>query len=634
MAPDRPRVVLTDDDLYLFNEGTHVRIYERLGAHPTTRNGQDGTYFAVWAPNAEAVSVIGDFNQWDRALNPMSPRGSSGIWETFIPFVGDGTLYKYHLRSHHHGYRVDKADPVGFWHETPPKTASVVKDLSYTWGDDRWLAERRGRIARDAPVSCYEVHLGSWMRVPDEGNRSLGYREMAPRLAAHVKKLGFTHVELMPPYEHPFGGSWGYQITGYYAPTSRFGTPQDFMYLVDHLHQQGIGVILDWVPGHFPTDEHGLGYFDGTHLYEHADPRRGFHPDWKSYIFNYARHEVQSFLLSAATFWLDKYHIDGLRVDGVASMLYRDYSRAEGEWVPNEYGGRENTEAVHFLRRLNETVYRWYPDVQTIAEESTAWPSVSRPTSVGGLGFGYKWDMGWMHDTLKYLARDPVYRQYHQNEITFRMLYAFTENYVLPLSHDEVVHGKGSLLSKMPGDRWQKFANLRLLYSYMFAQPGKKLLFMGAELAAWNEWNHDSSVDWHLEYPDEHGGVGRLLTALNRLYRDTPALHQGDVDPSGFEWIDAADAASSVMFFLRKGHDPEKPVVVGCNFTPAVRQDYRVGVPYGGVWRELLNSDATEFAGSGVSAGGTLQAEQVPWHGRPYSVRLTLPPLAVVFLGR
>jgi len=634
MAPDRPRVVLSEDDLYLFNEGTHVRIYERLGAHPTTRNGQDGTYFAVWAPNAEAVSVIGDFNQWDRALNPMSARGSSGIWEVFIPFVGDGTLYKYHIRSHHHGYRVDKADPVGFWHETPPKTASVVKDLSYTWGDDRWLAERRGRIALDAPVSCYELHLGSWMRVPDEGNRSLGYREMAPRLAAHVKKLGFTHVELMPPYEHPFGGSWGYQITGYYAPTSRFGTPQDFMYLVDHLHQQGIGVILDWVPGHFPTDEHGLGYFDGTHLYEHADPRRGFHPDWKSYIFNYARHEVQSFLLSAATFWLDKYHVDGLRVDGVASMLYRDYSRAEGEWVPNEYGGRENTEAVHFLRRLNETVYRWFPDVQTFAEESTAWPSVSRPTSVGGLGFGYKWDMGWMHDTLKYLARDPVYRQYHQNEITFRMLYAFTENYVLPLSHDEVVHGKGSLLAKMPGDRWQKFANLRLLYSYMFAQPGKKLLFMGAEVAAWNEWNHDGSVDWHLEYPDEHGGVGRLLTALNRLYRETPAMHEGDVDPSGFEWIDAGDAASSVMFFLRKGRDPEKPVVVGCNFTPAVRQDYRVGVPFGGTWRELLNSDSTEFAGSGVSAGATLQAEQVPWHGRPYSVRLTLPPLAVVFLGR
>jgi 1,4-alpha-glucan branching enzyme len=634
MAPDRPRVGLSEDDLYLFNEGTHVRIYERLGAHPTTRNGQDGTYFAVWAPNAEAVAVIGDFNQWDRALNPMLPRGSSGIWETFIPFVADGALYKYHIRSHHHGYRVDKADPLGFWHETPPKTASVVKDLSYTWSDESWLSQRRQRFALDAPVSCYEMHLGSWMRVPDEGNRSLGYREMAPRLAAHVKKLGFTHVELMPPYEHPFGGSWGYQITGYFAPTSRFGTPQDFMYLVDYLHQQGIGVILDWVPGHFPTDEHGLGFFDGTHLYEHADPRRGFHPDWKSYIFNYARHEVQSFLLSAAVFWLDKYHIDGLRVDGVASMLYRDYSRAEGEWVPNEYGGRENTEAVHFLRRLNETVYRWFPDVQTIAEESTAWPSVSRPTSVGGLGFGYKWDMGWMHDTLKYLTRDPIYRQYHQNEITFRMLYAFTENYVLPLSHDEVVHGKGSLLAKMPGDRWQKFANLRLLFSYMFAQPGKKLLFMGAELAAWNEWNHDSSVDWHLEYPDEHGGVGRLITALNRLYRDTPALHQGDVEPSGFEWIDAADAASSVMFFLRKGRDPERPVVVACNFTPAVRADYRVGVPFGGTWRELLNSDATEFAGSGVSAGPALEAEQVPWHGRPWSIRMTLPPLAVVFLGR
>jgi 1,4-alpha-glucan branching enzyme len=628
-----PGIQLSDDDIYLFNEGTHVRIYEKLGAHVTSAGGQAGTYFAVWAPNAEAVSVIGDFNGWNRTADPLSPRASSGIWEGFVPGVGDGAMYKYHIRSHHYGYRVDKADPVGFWHETPPKTASVVKELAYPWSDDEWMSERRSRLAFDAPVSFYEVHLGSWMRVPEEGNRPLGYRELAERVAKQVKKHGFSHVELMPAFEHPFYGSWGYQVSGYFAPTSRYGTPQDFMYLVDYLHQQGIGVILDWVPAHFPTDEHGLGLFDGTHLYEHADRRRGFHPDWRSYIFNYARHEVQSFLLSAALFWLDKYHVDGLRVDGVASMLYRDYSRKEGEWVPNEYGGRENTEAVQFLRRLNEVVYRYYPDVHTIAEESTAWPAVSRPTSVGGLGFGYKWDMGWMHDTLKYLARDPIYRQYHQNEITFRMLYAFTENYVLPLSHDEVVHGKGSLLAKMPGDRWQKFANLRLLFAYMFAQPGKKLLFMGSELAPWKEWDHENSLDWHLEYPDEHGGMGRLMIALNHLYREVPALHEFDVDPQGFEWVDASDAAASVLFFLRRGRDPEHPVLVACNFTPSVRRDYRVGVPLNGTWRELLNTDAREFSGSGIGNLGQVVAENIPWHGRPFSVRLSLPPLAVLFFG-
>jgi 1,4-alpha-glucan branching enzyme len=625
---------LTDEDLYLFNEGTHVRIYEKLGAHLTTVDGQPGTEFAVWAPNAEKVSVIGDFNHWDRTANQLQARGSSGIWTGFVPGLGDGTLYKYHVRSHHMGYRVDKADPVGFFHETPPKTASIVKDISYDWSDGEWMRQRRARQALDAPVSIYEVHLGSWMRVPEEGNRWLMYRELAPRLAAHVKKLGFSHVQFLPVMEHPFYGSWGYQVSGYFAPTSRFGSPQDLMYLVDYLHQQGIGVLLDWVPAHFPTDEHGLGFFDGTHLYEHADPRRGFHPDWKSFIFNYGRNEVQCFLLSSAVFWLDKYHVDGLRVDGVASMLYRDYSRAEGEWIPNEYGGRENTEAVWFLKRFNEVVYKNFPDAQTVAEESTAWPMVSRPTSVGGLGFGYKWDMGWMHDTLKYMSKDPIHRQYHQNDITFRMLYAFTENYTLPLSHDEVVHGKGSLLSKMPGDRWQKFANMRLLLGYMFAQPGKKLLFMGSELATWNEWYHEVSLDWHLENTDEHGGMGRWLSALNRLYRETAALHELDCEPAGFEWVDASDAAASILVFQRKGHDGGRPVVVVCNFTPTVRHNYRVGVQQGGVWRELLNSDASVFSGSGITSYHEGNADIIAAHGQACSLNLTLPPLGIVFLTR
>ncbi|MBN1962935.1 MAG: 1,4-alpha-glucan branching protein GlgB [Deltaproteobacteria bacterium] len=623
---------LTDEDIYLFNEGTHIRIYEKLGAHIKEVDGQIGTAFAVWAPNAETVSIIGDFNGWNRTSHQLIPRASSGIWELFIPKLGDGTMYKFHIRSRHDNYQIDKSDPIGFWHETPPKTASIVKDLNFSWNDANWLLKRRHCIALDSPVSVYECHMGSWMRVPEEGNRPLGCRELAPLLAEHVKKLGFTHIEFMPICEHPFYGSWGYQVSGYFAPTSRYGTPQDFMYLIDYLHQNDIGVILDWVPAHFPTDEYALGFFDGTHLYEHADPRRGFHPDWKSYIFNYGRHEVQSFLLSSAAFWLDKYHVDGLRVDGVASMLYRDYSRREGEWVPNEWGGRENTEAVHFLRRLNEVIYHYYPDVHTIAEESTAWPAVSRPTSVGGLGFGYKWDMGWMHDTLKYFERDPIYRQYHQNQITFRMLYAFTENYMLPLSHDEVVHGKGSLLNKMPGDRWQKFANLRLLYGYMFAQPGKKLLFMGSEFASWNEWDHENSLDWHLEHPDEHGGMGRYIAALNNLYRNTPALYQNDVEPRGFEWVDAGDAASSVVFFMRYGNNNTPPVLIACNFTPAMRENYRVGVPVGGVWKELLNSDAKEFSGSGVGNLGQVTADKIPWHGRPHSVRLTLPPLGILFL--
>ncbi len=469
-----------------------------LGAHIINTNGTEGTYFAVWAPNAEQVSVIGDFNGWNNQSHPLQPREQSGIWEGFIPGVGKGAIYKYHIASKYNGYQVDKADPLAFYAEKPPRTASIVWDLDYDWSDQKWMAQRHNPNSLNSPISIYEVHLGSWMCVPEENNRPLTYREIAPKLAEYVTKLGFTHVEFMPVMEHPFNGSWGYQITGYFAPTSRYGTPQDFMYLVDYLHRYGIGVILDWVPSHFPTDEHGLGYFDGTHLYEHADPRRGFHPDWDSLIYNYGRNEVQAFLISSALFWLDKYHADGLRVDGVASMLYLDYSRKEGEWIPNKYGGRENLEALAFLKNLNEQVYKNYPDVQTIAEESTAWPMVSRPTYVGGLGFGMKWDMGWMHDTLDYMSKDPIFRKYHHNELTFRMLYAFTENFVLPLSHDEVVHGKGSLIGKMPGDDEQKFANLRLLFGYMYAQPGKKLLFMGGEFGQWREWNHDESLDWHL----------------------------------------------------------------------------------------------------------------------------------------
>ncbi|MBX6752675.1 MAG: 1,4-alpha-glucan branching protein GlgB [Thermorudis peleae] len=622
--------LLTDDDLYLFNEGSWLRAYEKLGAHPVQLGDETGVYFAVWAPNAREVSVIGDFNGWKPGVHPLAPRGNSGIWEGFLPGVGVGARYKYHIVSHYNNYRVDKADPYGVFHETPPRTASIVWDLSYEWHDQQWMAQRRQRNALDAPMLIYEVHLGSWMRVPEEGNRWLTYRELAPKLAEHVQHLGFTHVEFLPIMEHPFYGSWGYQITGYFAPTSRYGTPQDFMYLIDYLHQQGIGVILDWVPSHFPTDEHGLIYFDGTHLYEHADPRRGFHPDWHSAIFNYGRHEVRTFLLSSAIFWLDRYHADGLRVDAVASMLYLDYSRKPGEWIPNEYGGRENLEAIAFLRRLNEEIYRLYPDVQTIAEESTAWPMVSRPTYLGGLGFGMKWDMGWMHDTLHYLHYDPIYRKYHHTLLTFRMLYAFTENFVLPLSHDEVVHGKGSLLSKMPGDDWQKFANLRLLYGYQYTQPGKKLLFMGAEIGQWAEWNHDTSLDWHLLQYAPHQGIHRWLEDLNRLVRTEPALYEQDFSPTGFEWIDPNDADNSVLSYLRRGRAEGSELLIVCNFTPVPRQNYRVGVPRLGFWREVLNSDASIYGGSGWGNFGGVEATPVPWHGRPYSVNLTLPPLAMV----
>ncbi len=624
--------LLTAEDLHLFNEGRHYRAYEKLGSHLTSIGGQPGACFSVWAPNAREVTVIGSFNNWDHRSHPLRTCGSSGIWEGFIPGVTKGSLYKFHIVSRHHGHVVDKADPFGLWHEKPPRTGSVVWDLEYQWADYDWMQNRLARSSLQAPISIYEVHLGSWMRVPEEHNRPLTYRELAPRLADYAQRLQFTHVELLPVMEHPFYGSWGYQTTGYFAPTARYGTPQDFMFLVDYLHQHGIGVILDWVPSHFPSDAHGLSYFDGTHLFEHSDSRQGFHPDWKTLIFNYGRNEVRSFLLSSAMFWLDKYHADGLRVDAVASMLYLDYSRKEGDWLPNRYGGRENLEAIDFLRQFNQEAYKEYPGIQTFAEESTAWPMVSRPIYLGGLGFGLKWDMGWMHDTLKYFSEDPIHRKFHHNQLTFRMLYGFTENFVLPLSHDEVVHGKGSLIGKMAGDEWQRFANLRLLFGYMFAQPGKKLLFMGDEFGQVREWTHDSSLEWHvLQYP-LHRGLQSWVEQLNRLYRQELALHELDSDPRGFEWIDCNDHAASTLSLVRKGKSSQQTIVVACNFTPIPRVGYRLGVPRGGFWRELLNSDAKEYGGSGMgNLGGVVAAEQ-PAHGRPYSLNLTLPPLSAVFL--
>ena len=622
--------LLTEQDLYLFNEGRNYRTYEKLGAHLTSQNGEAGTSFSVWAPNAKAVSLIGTFNGWDPRSHPLRARESSGIWEGFIPGVTKGSIYKFHIVSNHHGHVVDKADPFGILHEKPPRTASVVWDLEYQWTDQDWMKNRQAKNSLQAPISIYEVHLGSWMR--EEHNRPLTYREIAPRLADYVRHMHFTHVQFLPVMEHPFYGSWGYQTTGYFAPTARYGTPQDFMYLVDYLHQAGIAVILDWVPSHFPSDEHGLAYFDGTHLFEHADTREGFHPDWKTLIFNYGRNEVRSFLLSSAMFWLDKYHADGLRVDAVASMLYRDYSRKAGEWLPNKYGGRENLEAIDFLRQLNQEVYKEYPGIQTIAEESTSWPMVSRPIYLGGLGFGLKWDMGWMHDTLKYFALDPIHRKYHHNQLTFRMLYGFTENFVLPLSHDEVVHGKGSLIQKMAGDEWQKFANLRLLFGYMFAQPGKKLLFMGDDFGQEREWGHDMGLEWQvLQYPF-HSGMLSWVEQLNRLYASEPALHELDTDPHGFEWIDCNDSVASTISLVRKGKSSKQQIVVVCNFTPVPRIGYRLGVPAGGFWRELLNSDAKEYGGSGMGNLGGVQAEEVPAHGRPFSLKLTLPPLGALFL--
>jgi 1,4-alpha-glucan branching enzyme len=621
-------------DLHLFNEGRHVRLYEKLGAHPVELDGQTGVVFRVWAPNARTVSLIGGWNGWDKSVAPMAPLGDSGIWERFVPGLQRGETYKYHIRSNHEDYAVDKADPYGFHQETPPRTGSIIWDLNYSWSDEDWRASRGARNGLTAPISVYEVHLPSWRRLEHEHNRSLSYRELAPLLAAHVADLGFTHVEFMPIMEHPFLGSWGYQVTGYFAPTSRMGTPQDFMYLIDYLHQRGIGVILDWVPAHFPNDEHGLNFFDGTHLYEHADPRVGFHPDWKSCIFNYSRHEVKSFLLSSALFWLDVYHADGLRVDGVASMLYRDYSRKAGEWIPNERGGRENLEAIALLRTMNEAVYAAHPDVVTIAEESTAWPMVSRPVYLGGLGFGLKWDMGWMHDTLTYFAHDPIHRQYHQNELTFRAIYAFHENFVLPLSHDEVVYGKRSLLGKMPGDEWQRFANLRLLFGLMFAQPGKKLLFMGAEFAQRDEWAHEGQLAWFLAAERMHAGVAALIGHLNRTYVHEPALHVRDVDSRGFEWIDASDAAHSVLAFARRAEDESHPIAIACNFTPVPRHNHRLGVNFPGSYREIVNTDAKEYGGSGQGNMGGIEATPAPHHGRPYSLNVTLPPLAAVFLKR
>jgi 1,4-alpha-glucan branching enzyme len=624
--------LLTEQDLYLFNQGRHYRAYEKLGSHLTSVDGQSGAYFSVWAPNAHGVTVIGSFNDWNKDSHPLYARESSGIWEGFIPGITKGSVYKFHIVSRHHGHVVDKADPFGFWHEKPPRTASVVWDLDYQWSDHEWMQYRQGRNSLHAPISIYEVHLGSWMRVPEEHNRPLTYHETATRMADYVQRMNFTHVEFLPVMEHPFYGSWGYQTTGYFAPTARYGTPQDFMYLVDYLHQRGIGVILDWVPSHFPTDEHGLAYFDGTHLFEHSDSRQGFHPDWKTLIFNYGRDEVRSFLLSSAMFWLDKYHVDGLRVDAVASMLYLDYSRKQGEWLPNKYGGRENLEAIDFLRQFNIETYKEYPGIQTFAEESTAWPMVSRPIYLGGLGFGFKWDMGWMHDTLQYFSHDPIHRKFHHNQLTFRMLYGFTENFVLPLSHDEVVHGKGSLIGKMPGDEWQRFANLRLLFGYMFGQPGKKLLFMGDEFGQVREWAHDSSLEWDvLQYPVHHG-MRNWVEQLNRVYRAEPALHELDTDPKGFEWIDCNDSAASTLSLLRKGSSSREKIVTVYNFTPVPRLNYRLGVPSGGYWRELLNSDGKEYGGSGMGNLGGVTAEEGPVHGRPYSLNLTLPPLSALFL--
>jgi 1,4-alpha-glucan branching enzyme len=624
---------MTDHDIYLFKEGNHFRLYDTLGSHVDTRNGVTGAWFRVWAPNAERVSVVGDFNGWKLNAHPMQLRpDGSGVWELFVPGIKEGMIYKYHIDSRYLGYQVNKGDPFAVHWECPPKTGSVVWSLDYKWNDAGWMTHRHKANALDAPMSIYEVHIGSWRRVPEESNRSLTYRELAPQLAAYAREMGYTHVEFLPVMEHPFYGSWGYQTTGYFAPSSRYGTPQDFMFLVDVLHQNGIGVILDWVPSHFPGDEHGLAYFDGTHLFEHADPREGYHPDWKSYIFNYGRNEVRAFLISSAMYWLEKYHIDGIRVDAVASMLYRNYSRKEGEWIPNVFGGKENLEAIAFLKRFNEAVYGAFPDVQTFAEESTDWPMVSRPVYVGGLGFGMKWSMGWMHDTLDYFTNDPVFRKYHHNQLTFSIWYAFSENFVLSISHDEVVHGKGALAGKMPGDEWQKYANLRSLLGYMYGHPGKKLLFMGCEFGQWREWNHEESLEWNvLDYPF-HRGMQRWVRDLNMLLRSEPALYEVDFSIEGFSWVDYRDWENSIIVFLRKNKSAGRRVLVACNLTPIVRYGYRVGVPVSGYWREALNSDSDAYGGANVGNSGGLDTEPVPSHGHMQSLSLTLPPLGVVFL--
>jgi 1,4-alpha-glucan branching enzyme len=627
--------LFSEDDIYLFKEGSHFRLYDKMGAHPMTSDGVDGTCFAVWAPNADRVSVIGDFNAWDPKRHPLTARwDSSGIWEGFIPGLGQGTTYKFDIRARANRFRAEKGDPYASAWEVPPRSASIVWNLDYSWNDGEWLSGRARRNALGSPISIYEVHFGSWRRVPEEGNRFLTYREAAPLLVSYIKEMGFTHVEFLPIMEHPFYGSWGYQTIGYFAPTSRYGSPQDLMFLIDQLHQNGIGVIFDWVPSHFAVDGHGLGTFDGSQLYEHKDPKQGFHPDWKSAIFNYGRNEVREFLISSAMFWCDRYHADGLRIDGVASMLYLDYSRKKGEWTPNVHGGRENLEALDFIKRFNEAVYLAFPDIQTYAEESTAWPMVTRPVHVGGLGFGLKWKMGWMHDILGYFGRNPVFRKFSHDALTFSMWYAYTENFVLPLSHDEVVHGKGSLLGKMPGAEADKYADLKSLFGFMFTHPGKKLLFMGGEFAQWREWVHDESLEWHaLEY-EPHRGVQRWVRDLNGLYAREPALFELDFDPAGFEWIDFNDADRSIISYLRKGRSTRDLILFVGNFTPVLREDYRVGVPEGGPWKEILNSDAREYAGGGRGNAGGVEAEAHPIHGRSHSLRLTLPPLGVLIFKK
>ena len=620
--------LFTEFDSSLFKSGKHFKLYEKLGSHIIEVEGTKGTHFAVWAPNASKVQLIGDFNSWNGDGYELYPRwDGSGVWEGFVAELGQGTVYKYKIHSNNYGQVLEKGDPFAMHWEVPPKTASVVWQNNYQWKDAQWMQERKEKNALDQPFSVYEVHLGSWKR--KENGESLSYQELAVDLVNYVKDMGYTHVEFLPVMEHPFFGSWGYQGTGYFAPTSRYGTPDDFFAMMDAFHEAEIGVIMDWVPSHFPNDDHGIYNFDGTHLFEHADPRQGYHPDWSSYIFNYGRNEVRSFLISSAGFWLDVGHADGLRVDAVASMLYLDYSRKEGEWIPNQYGGRENLEAISLLKELNEYVYSEFEGIQTIAEESTAWPAVSRPTYVGGLGFGMKWMMGWMHDTLEYFKKDPFHRQYHQNNITFSLNYAFTENFMLPLSHDEVVHGKGPLIDRMPGDEWQRFANLRLLYGYMYTHPGTKLVFMGGEIGQTSEWKHDYSLDWHLLEHAPHQGVQQLTKALNKLYQSEPALYQNGFTAEGFEWIELNDYQNSVLSFIRKGENEADNLTVICNFTPVVREHYRIGIN-GGTWQEIFNSDAKEFWGSGVANEGKIQSQAQLHHGRPNSLELTLPPLSVI----
>lgn len=620
--------LFTDFDIDLFKAGKHFRLYEKLGAHLVEVDGVKGVYFAVWAPSARSVSVVGDFNYWIQGDHQLQVRwDSSGIWEGFIPGIEKGTTYKYKIQSNNGGIITEKADPFALYCEHPPHTASVVWDLDYQWKDKKWMETRKEHNDLDKPYSVYEVHLGSWKRNAE--GKFLTYLELATALVDYIKETGFTHVEFMPIMEYPYDPSWGYQLVGYFAPTSRFGTPQDFMVLVDALHEAGIGVILDWVPSHFPEDAHGLGFFDGSNLFEHPDRRKGYHPDWKSLVFNYGRNEVRAFLISNAIFWLQHYHVDGLRVDAVASMLYLDYSREEGEWEPNIFGGRENLDTISFLKEFNEAVYSSFEGVQTIAEESTSFPMVSRPTFVGGLGFGMKWMMGWMHDTLQYFQKETVYRKYHQNDLTFSMTYAFSENFMLPLSHDEVVYGKKSIAGRMPGDEWQKFANLRLLYGYMFMHPGAKLLFMGSEFGQSAEWNFEGSLDWHLLQYDFHEGVKKVITDLNALYKTQPALHEKQFSPEGFEWINYSDHQNAVMTFIRKGNNSKDDVIVVCNFTQVVRENYRIGVPKKGKLTEIFNSDSSIYGGSGVKNQNKLSVEALPYDGRDYSIELLLPPLSV-----